>query len=521
MVRRKLLIGTVVVVLAGAVVAGSQTGWPSALFGSSSLSEPLGPHIEVSQITSKSATPYQIGADEYVNSRLAWKGLTSQSRARLIRQLHAAELNFKKLGRKVFPPERDFTVRDLSHGSGPGSDPSRVVVTARYAEDQSGYLSEDFGPTAFGDHPLRYGTAAYAGASGQWSWIPCASVRSATADVSEAILCGGQALAVATHLAAAGMSVISVEVYGDGAALAAQPAVATFTNQSGHAENLTVTATAAEVTASVRTSPASIACTPASLLYSVTAPKNASPQLASRSQISLSNCLDSLDALIAPGGVLKIISDLRTWASFARDVYDTVTNINQYRSSDALRACAAGRMLSYIGGILSPVGVPTCTPVALPTWTGPVPAGQTVQFAVTPFAEEYFFGEGEGDAMLLSFIHLHIAASRPGSAPCTQQALTNAVVPSMNAFKENRADWKVADYVCQDGYAYVPVIVTQGLDLVAILKQQGLSWTAVYGPTEGLCIEPVDLQFCPHHKLPLPLPVLRTLLALDRSSHKP
>src|ERR1700761_5008779 len=102
---RKLLIGSVVaVVVAGAVVTGWRTGGPPALFASGSFSQPLGPHIEVSQIMTRSATPYRVGVDEYVNSRAAWKSLPGQSRTRLIGQLHAAELRFKKLGRKVFPP---------------------------------------------------------------------------------------------------------------------------------------------------------------------------------------------------------------------------------------------------------------------------------------------------------------------------------------------------------------------------------------------------------------------------------
>jgi pimeloyl-ACP methyl ester carboxylesterase len=99
------------------------------------------------------------------------------------------------------------------------------------------------------------------------------------------------------------------------------------------------------------------------------------------------------------------------------------------------------------------------------------------------------------------------------NAPCTQSAVTDAVAPSMNAPQEDGVQWNVSAYACKDGYSMVDIHVNQGLDLVAILKQQGPSWKPVYGPTEGLCIEPVDLAFCPGHKLPLPLAVLQSLEA--------
>lgn len=98
-------------------------------------------------------------------------------------------------------------------------------------------------------------------------------------------------------------------------------------------------------------------------------------------------------------------------------------------------------------------------------------------------------------------------------APCTQAAVTSAVAPSMNAPQRGVGKWNVSGYACQDGYSLALINVSQGLDLVAILQQQGSSWEPVYGPTEGLCIEPIDLQFCPNHKLPLPRAILHALIA--------
>ena len=83
----------------------------------------------------------------------------------------------------------------------------------------------------------------------------------------------------------------------------------------------------------------------------------------------------------------------------------------------------------------------------------------------------------------------------------------------MNSPREGGVKWAVASYACRAGYSLVDVDVVQGLDVVAVLKQQGSSWKLVYGPTEDLCIEPIDLQFCPNHKLPLPRPVLQSLVA--------
>jgi serine/threonine-protein kinase len=117
--------------------------------------------------------------------------------------------------------------------------------------------------------------------------------------------------------------------------------------------------------------------------------------------------------------------------------------------------------------------------------------------------------------------HSHSGTSAGGSrsvakavsAPCTRPAVTRAVAPSMNSPREGGVKWGVGSYACQAGYSVVDINVFQGLDLVAVLKQQGSSWKPVYGPTEGLCIAPVDLQFCPNHKLPLPRPVLQSLEA--------
>src|SRR6202043_2691655 len=115
--------------------------------------------------------------------------------------------------------------------------------------------------------------------------------------------------------------------------------------------------------------------------------------------------------------VLKVISAVRTWLSYTQDAYDTVSNAQEYRSSPALQACATGRMLSYIAGVLVPAGVPTCTPSTLPAWIGTLGAGQTERVAVTPIIEEHFAGDGQGEAVMFTFIHLHVMAC-PARGSC-------------------------------------------------------------------------------------------------------
>lgn len=104
--RRKVVIMAVaaVVVVAGGAVAGWRARWPPALFGSSKSGQQLGPQIRVGQIGSRSATPYQVGSNEFVSNLAAWNSLPSASRAALVGQLHVAEQRFEALGRNVFPP---------------------------------------------------------------------------------------------------------------------------------------------------------------------------------------------------------------------------------------------------------------------------------------------------------------------------------------------------------------------------------------------------------------------------------
>jgi serine/threonine protein kinase len=111
------------------------------------------------------------------------------------------------------------------------------------------------------------------------------------------------------------------------------------------------------------------------------------------------------------------------------------------------------------------------------------------------------------------------SAAAAAAARCTRSALAGALAPSMNMPHEG--PWGVAGYACRAGYSLVYINVLQGLDLEAVLKQQGSSWKPVYGPNEGLCIDPPTLQLCPNHKLPLPRPVLLSLQAAIARSPQP
>jgi hypothetical protein len=404
-------VAVVAVIAAGAVTAGWQTGWPPSLFGTT-LTEPLGPHVEVTQLSGTSATPYTVGAGEYVNSLAAWQSLPASERVTLVGQLHTAEHGFAALGNRVFPAPGSITVQAAASGQGTDS----TVLLAARSGSAPVTVSEDFGATAFGAHSFGYGTATYAGANGMFFWTPCASATATSPGTSEVTICGGQAKGVTVGMPLAGMTAVAVIVNGDGAALAAQPVTAAFTNSTSRSAQVSVIGTVASVTATLRTDPVSAICTPASILYSAPPPGNASAQLTERSVLTLTNCLGSLDALVAAGKVLKVISEVRTWLSLTHDAYDTVSNAQEYRSSPALQACATAGMLSYIADVLLPVGVPACTPSALPAWTGTLGAGQTAQFAVTPILEEHYAGTGEGEAVMFSFIHLHVTQCTSGSS---------------------------------------------------------------------------------------------------------
>jgi hypothetical protein len=426
MSRRKVAIASVaaVVAIAAVAVAGWQAGWPPALFGSPGPSQQLGPHIQSGQIGSRSATPYRVGSNEYVSNLAAWKSLPPASRAALVGQLHVAERRFEALGRGVFPSAGSLTVQDaLSHGTAGLTARGGIVLTSARSSTaaSANFVSEDFGATAFGDRPFDYGRAVYAGATGLWSWTPCATGASKLPSTPEVTICGGQAFGVTSHLSGGGMTTAGVTVNGNGAALAAQPVIATFTNRTGHAAKITVSATAASVTVSLRTDPVSAACSPDSLLYSSPPPASTASGPPGRLLINLTDCVGTLDALAPIGKALKIISTLRNWATFAGDAYNSITTAQQLKSSPALQACAAGRMLSDIAAVLAPIGVPTCTPTPLPTWTGTVPAGHTVRFVTTPIVEEHFTGTGSGSAMIFSFLHLHITEC-PAKGSCQPAA---------------------------------------------------------------------------------------------------
>jgi triacylglycerol lipase len=100
-------------------------------------------------------------------------------------------------------------------------------------------------------------------------------------------------------------------------------------------------------------------------------------------------------------------------------------------------------------------------------------------------------------------------------APCTAAALTSAI---NTAKVETPGNWKLTGYACQSGYAYIGIRPFQGLDVVAILKQQGQTWKVIYGPSEGLCLAEPPPSFCQGFKLPLPWPILQALMHQMRAS---
>ena len=95
------------------------------------------------------------------------------------------------------------------------------------------------------------------------------------------------------------------------------------------------------------------------------------------------------------------------------------------------------------------------------------------------------------------------------AAPCTPVALTKAI-NSANAVPSG--NWQLGSYACQDGYSFVTILPYQGMEVVAILQQQAGSWKIFYGPNEGLCLTEPLPSFCQDSTLPLPWPLLRSLM---------
>lgn len=426
MSRRGVAVVTVtVVILAGAVISGWRAGWPPFLFGASS-GRPAGEGFLVPRMGAVTDTPYRLARNLYANDPAAWSALPARSRSALLARLIRAERGFRHLGAGLFPSPATLTARIEPAPGSPGSPAvpasTGAMLLAARPGAPAGPATPDYGATAFGDAPLRFGTASYAGYTGYQNllgWVPCASTRPQAGPVVK--ICGGQAMAATEKSAQAGMAGAIMTVSGLAAAQAAQPVSATYANHSPHDQKITVTGSVASVTMTMSATALGAGCDRSAMKYATPPSGTLSPPLPDPPVISLGTCLSTFHEEVPIGqagmALSKGMSLAVNIASYLTDAYDTVTDKTLLASAPALKACASGQVLSDVAAFITDfggLGTPGCVPTPLPAWTGTVPAGATVTFTATPATQAITLGLGAQATGLFTFVHLHVTAS-PGA----------------------------------------------------------------------------------------------------------
>jgi hypothetical protein len=422
--RRHIVVPVVaVVVLAGGVTAAWQAGWPHAIFGSPAATQSA--VVAPVQVSARSATPYQVAPDVYVNSVAAWKGLTAASRSSLLARLHAKEQQFRAAGSKVFPPVSSFTVRPAPAGLAAGTaalGAGNLLLAARV--DTGRVAAEaDFGAAALGDQPLVAGSATYDRFTDPMGWTPCVSVATSLPGTPTLDICAGQIVGATGYVPQLGMAAALIAASGVAANRAELPVTATYKNRSGHQAKIVVTASAASISVSLHAQ-LGVGCEPSQLLYATPGSGHLALSPSDSLLDDLTGCFGTAGSAIPAIGTVPKVVDLltkgQTWLSGFADAYQNVAHKTQLAASPALQACATGQTISDVVAIMSdlgPVGAPTCNPHPLPAWTGTMAAGQTLQFTAAPVAEAYTFGQGAEITALFSFLHLHVTQC-PVSGPC-------------------------------------------------------------------------------------------------------
>jgi hypothetical protein len=124
----------------------------------------------------------------------------------------------------------------------------------------------------------------------------------------------------------------------------------------------------------------------------------------------------------------KVFSYVQTAVTTVADKLDMATNSAQLTSAPALATCRTARLAADITQLVTDLypaytASLSCQPSVLPTWTGNVPAGATVQFGVAPVARALSSQFGFEIAGLYSLAHLHVTSQ------CSGQACTVATAP--------------------------------------------------------------------------------------------
>jgi hypothetical protein len=419
MVRRRIVIPVAVAV---ALVAAGVTAWQAGVFGSSGAAHSVaGPPAAVG---ATSATPYQVAEDAYVNSAVAWKGLPTATRSALLAKLRAKEQQFRAAGSAVFPPASAFTVRPGSPAGSAaalGAGSGNVLLAAR-TDAVQGALATDFGATSFDDQSLSLGSAVYEHRADIWGWTPCVSAPTSLPGTPTLDMCGGQVLGGGGYVSQLGMTGAIVTASGLAATKAELPVTASFTNHTGQRARVIVTASEAAVSVSLHAE-IGVGCDPSQLSYATPGSGSLAPPLPNPPVLSVTDCLGTIGSVIPVSDVPKAIHLLSTglgWLNAFRDAVTNVADKSQLATSPALQVCASGQTISDVVSIITELGwagLPTCQAKPLPTWTGTVAAGQTVDFTAAPITQASSYGAGYETTAQFAFLHLHVTQC-PATGPC-------------------------------------------------------------------------------------------------------
>jgi hypothetical protein len=424
-----------VVVIAAAVLTAWQLRWPSQIFRSTASARPGASEFLLPRVGTTSVTPYQLGKDLYVNDAADWRRLSEPDRSALLNRLDVAEGRFQLLQAHGVPSPSPLTARVVrpARGSEPGSAlaPARNgAVLTSWAGTQPVSVAEDIGAAAAGDSPFRAGGAAYGGLTFApfLGWVPCASDHT-TSFGRPVQICGGQVLAAGTFSSLAGMAGLTVLAKGMAIGQAGLPLLASYTNHSTHAEKVTVTGTVASVTMTLATTLIGAGCHESFLEYGTPARGSSPlgrlvPPLPEPPLINVDDCLGSVHFTAPIPGIQalsKIFSYAQTATTTVSDSLQTAKNRAQLASAPSLKICTTARLAADIAQLVTDLDPAfaaslSCQPRVLPTWTGNVPAGATVQFGVAPVARALSSQLGFEIAGLYSLAHLHVTSQCSGSA---------------------------------------------------------------------------------------------------------
>lgn len=423
--RRRIVVipAMALTVLAGASLVAWRTGWPPSVFGSPSVRVQT-QVAHATAISANSGTWYPVAKDAYVNDLTAWNNLPVTLRASSLGQLRTAERRFRAMGAGVMPQRPLVTVRRRPSPAATGGGTaalrtdSHAVLLAAHSGNAPGLVSADFGASGLRANPLSFDP------SGVWGWTPCVSITPPRGRTIR--LCGGIARGFGDHSPQVGMTENVVETIGEAAAQAYVPATATYTNQTSRAQKLLISGSVASVSMTLdKPSLSAAGCNWSKVRYDTPATGALSTPLPNPPLIDIGTCSSSFSVHIPLPPAYAVLLDRGMAAAHnivnaVSDAYSTVVNKSQLTSAPALQACASGQILSDLSAFFTDfggIGAPTCQPTPLPTWTGTLGPGQTIDFSFTPTTWAVDGGAGVEATGLFSFIHLHIASASAQAPP--------------------------------------------------------------------------------------------------------